>query len=211
MPLFGLFGASGCGRDVMPYVKRQLHGSGVELCFVEREASQEPVHGLPVLSEAQFLAYPGEKRFNVAINDPKIREAVAARIEPHARPLAICAETARVLDENELQAGSILSAYAVVTSNVRLGRYVHLNTHVSIAHDCVIGDFVTFAPGARCNGNVRIGSHAWIGSGALLRHGTAEKPLTIGEGAVVGMGAVVIQDVAPFTTVVGNPARVLER
>ena len=46
---------------------------------------------------------------------------------------------------------------------------------------------------------------AWIGAGAMLRAG-----ITIGEGARVGMGSVVLNDVAPNTTVVGNPARVLK-
>ena len=32
----------------------------------------------------------------------------------------------------------------------------------------------------------------------------------IGKGATIGMGAVVIEDVPPFVTVVGNPARILE-
>lgn len=31
--------------------------------------------------------------------------------------------------------------------------------------------------------------------------------ITIGKGAVIGSGAVVVKDVEPFTTVVGNPAR----
>ena len=69
----------------------------------------------------------------------------------------------------------------------------------------------TFAPGVFCNGNVHVGDHAYVGTGAMLRNGTPDRPLVIGEGAVVGMGAVVTKDVAPHTTVVGNPARVLER
>ena len=75
----------------------------------------------------------------------------------------------------------------------------------------MIGDFVTFAPRRRCNGNVHIGDHAYIGTGAVIRQGRAGAPLRIGEGAVVGMGAVVIDDVAPGMTVVGVPARPLKR
>ena len=71
----------------------------------------------------------------------------------------------------------------------------------------MIGDFVTFAPGVMCNGNVHIDDHAYIGTGAILKQGTPDKPLRIGRGAVVGMGAVVTKDVAPGETVIGNPAR----
>jgi acetyltransferase-like isoleucine patch superfamily enzyme len=62
-----------------------------------------------------------------------------------------------------------------------------------------------------CNGNVHIGDGAYVGTGAVLRQGTSEKPLVIGENAVIGMGAVVTKDVAPGTTVVGNPAKLFER
>jgi len=59
----------------------------------------------------------------------------------------------------------------------------------------------------KCNGNVVIEDHAYIGTGAVLRQGTPDKPLVIGRGAIVGMGAVVTKDVPAGTTVVGNPAR----
>lgn len=61
----------------------------------------------------------------------------------------------------------------------------------------------------KCNGKVIIGDHAYIGAGALIKEGRYGKPLVIGDGAVVGMGAVVIRDVEPYVTVVGNPARPL--
>lgn len=73
----------------------------------------------------------------------------------------------------------------------------------------MIGDFVTFASRVICNGNVHIHDHAYIGTGAVIRQGTPDKPLIIGKGAVVGMGAVVTKDVPAGVTVVGNPAKVL--
>lgn len=52
--------------------------------------------------------------------------------------------------------------------------------------------------------DVRIGSKAWIGFNAVLLRG-----VTVGEGAVVGAASVVTKDVAPWTIVAGNPARLI--
>lgn len=53
---------------------------------------------------------------------------------------------------------------------------------------------------------VRIGENVWIGGGAIILPG-----VTVGDDAIVGAGAVVTRDVAPGTTVAGNPARRLTR
>lgn len=49
-----------------------------------------------------------------------------------------------------------------------------------------------------------IGDNVWIGSRCLILPGT-----TIGEGSVVSAGSVVRGDVAPYSVVAGNPARVV--
>lgn len=49
---------------------------------------------------------------------------------------------------------------------------------------------------------ITIGCNVWIGGHAVILPG-----VTIGEDAIVGAGSVVTKDVAPGTTVVGNPAR----
>ncbi|TAJ28778.1 chloramphenicol acetyltransferase [Bosea sp. (in: a-proteobacteria)] len=53
---------------------------------------------------------------------------------------------------------------------------------------------------------VTIGHDVWIGHGAIVLAGRS-----IGTGAVVAGGAVVTKDVAPYTIVAGNPARVIRR
>ena len=105
----------------------------------------------------------------------------------------------------------MLCGHTTITSNVRIGRGFHLNLNSYIAHDCVIGDYVTIAPSVACNGNTVIGDGAYIGAWAVMRQGVPDKPLTIGAGAVIGMGAVVTTDVVPGDTVIGNPARLLAR
>ena len=49
-----------------------------------------------------------------------------------------------------------------------------------------------------------IGHDIWIGAGAMVK-----PEVTLGHGAVVAAGAIVTRDVAPYTIVAGNPARVL--
>ncbi|MBM7066871.1 CatB-related O-acetyltransferase [Actibacterium sp. 188UL27-1] len=49
---------------------------------------------------------------------------------------------------------------------------------------------------------VEIGSDVWIGDGAIVLPG-----VRIGNGAVIGANTVVTRDVAPYTIVVGSPAR----
>lgn len=49
---------------------------------------------------------------------------------------------------------------------------------------------------------ITVGHDAWIGHGATVLPG-----VTVGDGAVVGAGAVITKDVAPYTIVVGVPAR----
>ena len=60
--------------------------------------------------------------------------------------------------------------------------------------------------GAERRQSPRIGSHVFIGAGAKILG-----PITLGDHSRVGANAVVLDDVAPYTTVAGIPARVVKR
>jgi sugar O-acyltransferase (sialic acid O-acetyltransferase NeuD family) len=202
--LIGVYGASGCGRGIMPLLRAQYRQD--KLVFIDDGQAPRFVNGHEVLQWADFLELQAdEKAVSIAIADSKTRRTLADKCTAIEIPL-IEARAASVvqMDEVILKDGACLSPFVTLTSNIRIGRCFHANLYSYVEHDCIIGDFVTFAPGAKVNGNVTIGDHAYIGSGAILRQG-----VTIGAGAVVGMGAVVTRDVPSGATVVGNPAKLL--
>lgn len=59
---------------------------------------------------------------------------------------------------------------------------------------------------SKSKGNVAIGNDVWIGFEAVILSG-----VTIGDGACIGARSVVARDVAPYTIVAGNPARLIRK
>jgi sugar O-acyltransferase (sialic acid O-acetyltransferase NeuD family) len=218
--LYGIVGSGGHGRETAPLAERWLRGpdgpgDGAEVVFVVEDnyfVSSDRINGRRVLRMSEFLAVQVQQRyFNIAIADSRVRERIANSIAPElALPFSVVAETHVRLDCSTVGEGAIFSSFSHLTSNSCVGRFFHANFYSYVAHDCVIGDFVTFGPGAKCNGHVVIEDHAYIGAGAVIRDGT-QRPMVIGKGAVVGMGAVVTRSVPAGATVVGNPAKILRR
>lgn len=214
MIVYAIYGASGFGREVMPVARRMLEASGGrshELVFVDDKPPGETLNGHRVLSYEAFITMPATKKFVcIAVANSLVRERISNRcLADGVQPFSVFAGNVELGDENAFSEGIVLCPFVTITSNTKIGKYFHANLYSYVAHDCVIGDYVTFAPGVKCNGNVVIEDHAYIGTGAVLRQGGVGEPLVIGRGAIVGMGAVVTKNVLPETTVTGVPARLL--
>ena len=102
----------------------------------------------------------------------------------------------------EVGPGVVVCAQAATSFGVRLGGFIHLYTNAFVGHDTAVADYATLA------------AHSVLGARVLAREGchvglnsTVREDVSLGEYSIVGMGAVVLQDVAPFEIVGGNPAR----
>lgn len=212
MKKYAIFGAGGHGREVMPLLRHQLQNSGAsdwDLVFVDDDPKMSQLNGHRVVAYSEWMKEPAESRhINIAISSGLVREKLAARcVQEGIRFVEIRASNVVVLDEVQIGPGAALSPFVTLTSDIRIGQHFHANLYSYVTHDCIIGDFVTFAPGVHCNGNVIVEDHAFVGTSAVIRNGKPGEPIVIGRGAVVGMGAVVTRSVAAGATVAGNPAR----
>ena len=80
------------------------------------------------------------------------------------------------------------------------GNWFLAYTHV--AHDCVVGNFTTFSNNAQIAGHVTIGD--WVVLGA---YAGVHQFCRIGEHAMLAAGTIVLQDVPPYVTAAGYPAK----
>ena len=211
--IYAVYSASGFGREIMPVLKSNYLSDNSEFVFVDDGIQQEQVNGFLVMTYEDFKSVKAaSKKIVIAVADSKVREKLANKCESDGIGFVeIVADNAIAYETANAKEGLILFVYCLLTDNVKIGKHCHISAYSYVGHDCTIGDFVTFSPRVSCNGNIVIEDHAYIGTGAVIKQGTPEKPLVIGKGAIVGMGAVVTKSVAAGTTVVGNPTRILEK
>lgn len=147
----------------------------------------------------------GGQAFHVAVGRNGIRAELFRRAEDSGgTACSVVHPSAWVGLGAKVEAGSFLAAGCIVAPRATVGRGCIINHGALVDHDCCLGDWLHVAPGAVLGGGVEVGAGCLIGAGARVLPGRR-----IGAGSTVGAGAVVTRDVAPGSTVVGIPARIV--
>jgi UDP-N-acetylglucosamine acyltransferase len=86
----------------------------------------------------------------------------------------------------------------------RIGENCYMMAGAHAAHDDQIGNNVVMANGVAIAGHVEVGDNVWFGGLSAIHQFTR-----IGRNAFIGGGAIVVEDVIPFGSVVGNHAKLV--
>lgn len=201
-----IYGAGGLGSEVKALLNHLKEWALVGFYDDHYAAGMyyENVACLGGLSE--LLKIEGKIQLILAFGNPALKTKVVASLAANKNisfPTLIHSQNS-LLDKNSISFGDgcIVSAGAVLTTHISIGKHTLININSTVGHGSVIGDCCSVMPGANLAGEVQLGNGVLVGSGANILGG-----LKIGEGARIGSGSVVTKDVKPFATVVGIPAK----
>lgn len=211
-----IIGAGWHGSELRSYLSDMARKTRVQLVgFIDENKPSGAWLGTKILGGFDtlrgFLRSRAKEKFYyiTATGDNVTRQALVRKVEAlrakNIFPYVLRHPQTIVGRDVEIGEGTCLAPASSITTRAKIGRHCILNVHVSVSHDCAVGDFVNINPAAVVCGNVTIGEGCYIGAGA-----TIIDKVSIGAWTVIGAGAVVTEDIPPRVTAVGVPARVIK-
>lgn len=206
-----IVGASGFGREALDVLEAmQRAGAALEIHGVVDDAPAQiylerlSARGVKYLGTLDdWLGLSEDCKFVLAIGSPQVRRMLVEKLESAGlRAFTAIHPSATIGSQPVMGEGGVICAQAAISTNVRLGRHVHVNPNATIGHDSELADFVSVNPGAVVSGEVRIAEGVLVGAGAIVL-----QQLTIGERAVIGAAALATKDVPNDVVVKGVPGR----
>ena len=149
------------------------------------------------------------RQFLLTMGDRKIRKELSEKILASGgiiptiiHPTALISKFASISST-----GVIIYPYCTVQADVELREGVMMETYGIIGHTSKVDAYAFIGPKALVGANTHIKEGAFIGQSSVL---ISNKAMEIGVMSTVGAGAVVTRPVDDYTTVIGNPARVMK-
>ena len=211
-----IYGAGGFAREVAWLV--QECNTGAELyevvCFIDDDETTHGsiLNGIPIMGLEEVCSLFPSARVVGGVGSPRTRQ----RLMEKAAAAGLGFESIihpRVERSRWIQIGSgtVICAGNILTTNIVIGQHVQINPGCTIGHDVVIGDYTTLTPGVHISGYVHLGKRVYVGTGAVIINGTQSSPIVIGDDVVIGAGACVTKSILEGLTVVGVPAKPIQR
>lgn len=194
-----IYGASGHGKVIADIIRS--NDDQEKIVFVDDADKGKEFYGCKLYKTEDFN-FTDESTV-IAIGNNLIRKKIAKETGNH---ISVIHNSAAISQSVSIGKGTVVMANVSCNADTKIGDHVILNTSCSIDHDCEIEDFVHVSPNASLAGNVRVGEGTHIGIGACVIQG-----IRIGKFATIGAGSVVIRDIPDGVTVVGNPARIINK
>tara|TARA_B100000787_G_C16083003_1_gene245352 strand:- start:37 stop:669 length:633 start_codon:yes stop_codon:yes gene_type:complete len=203
----GIIGTGGFAREVLQ-LAMDIHKKNsdffCEINFIELDEyfEQEFVDNIRVLKLSNCdLA---KMKFVIAVANPMIKNRILKQLPKKLKFTSIISQLAFIANDFKPKKGLIVMPFSYVSCNVKIGKHVHINSHCTIGHDTIIGDFSTTACSVMISGNNDIGNYCYFGMNSSTRQG-----LSICDNVTIGLNAGVVKDITTAGTYIGTPSKIL--
>jgi len=206
-----IVGCGGFGREVHDVVDaiNELTPTWDLLGYVDDDPeeinlSRVESRGSRVLGGTDWMMTAAkEVQFVIGIGTGRIRRVIDERLTSAGFVAATLVHpTATLGHDVRIGQGAVVCAGVRVTTNISLGRHVHLNLNTTVGHDSTLEDYVTINPLVAISGGVVVGAESMMGT-----HSAVLQNLSIGARSIVGAGSCVVKNVPDDVVVKGVPAR----
>ena len=200
-----IVGASGFGREVAWLIEDLKEWEVVGFIDDSEEIQNTIINGISVIGKLDFLEKVTEKTYvTIAIGNPIIRKKISERLMKNKNIVFpnIIAKDIRIDRTIKLGIGNIICTNNILTTNICIGNFNHINLSCTMGHDVIINDYVTVYPGVNISGNAEIGDMVEIGTGTKIIQGR-----NICSNVIIGAGSVLVKDIEEKGTYVGVPIR----
>ncbi len=204
-----IVGCGGFGREVLDVVEA-INAKAPTWKFAgfiddspsEKDTQLVADRGYEVLGGLEHLKRTPGLSYSIGIGNGATRRLIDRQLTEIGLSAAILVHpTATVGSRCELGPGAVLCAGVRLTTNIALGRHVHVNLNSTIGHDSVLEPYVTVNPLVAVSGNVTVGAESMLGT-----HSSVLQGVSVGRRSVLGAAACATRDVPDDTTAVGIPA-----
>mgnify|MGYP005845312065 FL=1 len=205
-----ILGASGHARVCLEILEAQGHRV-IGFYDDDPQLTGLSLHGYPILGKIddllqELLTMEHDIIIAIGNNDDR-KNIVNLLINKLNRDFINAIHPSAIISKRvKIGAGNFIAAGVIINTGTIIGNYVIINTGATIDHDNIIDNYAQISPGCNLAGNVTVEEGAFIGTGAIVIPGK-----TIGAHAIIGAGAVVIDNIPPFSTAVGVPARIIKK
>lgn len=193
-----VFGSGGFAKEVIGYIESDGHN-------ILAVVSSKPFNcdsynkKYKIIEQLEKNEYPNCE-FILAVGDINIKKIIVSKNEN--RWGNFIHSSSHVSEHANLGKGNIICPYTSILGDCKIGNFCTFNVYNCVAHDNLIGNYVTFSPYCGTMGNCEIDDECFLGTAAYCI-----PKIKLGKKIKVSAGSIVRHSYNEECILLGNPAK----
>lgn len=205
----GIIGSGGFAREVLQlskHIKNEKNTWYDDIIYVELD----DFYTKAVVDETRVIKFSecdlNKMSFVIAIGDPILKKKVCNELPNNIHYTSLISPLSFIADDVKHSHGLIVMPFSYVSCNVKIGKHVHINSHCTIGHDTIVGDFSTTAHSVMIAGENTISDLCYFGMNSSTKQG-----VSICEKVTIGLNAGVVKSIIKSGVYIGTPSKSLSK